>query len=80
MAVGQAGKLRAFDSATSQRVFQHTQVHALGTRFGTELRQVTNLDATVFGHDDRLRSCYFCGNFGDYGLFVIQIETHGQPP
>jgi hypothetical protein len=41
---------------------------------------VTNLDATIFGHDDRLRSCYFCGNFGDDGLFVIQIETHGQPP
>jgi hypothetical protein len=41
---------------------------------------VTNLDATVFGHDDCLRFCYLRRNFGDYGLFVIQIETHGQPP
>jgi hypothetical protein len=41
---------------------------------------VTNLDATVFGHDDRLRSCYFGSDFGDYGLFVIQIETQDQPP
>ncbi len=79
-AVCQGGKLRAFNCATSEGVFQHSQVHALSARFGTELRQVSNLDATILGHDDGLRSCYFCGNFGDDGLFVIQIETHGQSP
>ncbi len=73
----QASKLRTFHRATRQRVLENTQVHALGTRFSTKLRQVSNLDATIFGHHDRLRRCYFCGNFSDDGLFVIQIETHG---
>ena len=58
----------------------YAELDALSARFGTELRQVSNLDATILGHDDGLRSCYFCGNFGDDGLFVIQIETHGQSP
>src|SRR5690606_31862781 len=49
-------------------------------RFGAQLCQVTNLDATIFGHDDRLRRCNLCRDFGDYGLFVIQIETQDQPP
>jgi hypothetical protein len=52
----------------------------LGPRFGAQLRQVTNLDATIFGHDDCLRCCNLGRYFGDDGLFVIQIETHDQPP
>ncbi|KQV85341.1 hypothetical protein ASD15_30365 [Massilia sp. Root351] len=79
-AVSQGGELRTFYCTASQGVLQNTQVYALGTRFSTKLRQVSNLDATVLGHDHGLRSCYFCGNFGYDGLFVIQIETHGQPP
>ena len=41
---------------------------------------MTYLDATIFGHNDSLCCCNFFRNFSDYGLFVIQIETHGQPP
>jgi hypothetical protein len=43
----------------------------LFTRIFPQLRQVTNLNATIFGQHDGLRRCNFGGDFGNNSLFVI---------
>ena len=40
--LGQRSKRRTFDGATSQRVFQHAEIHLLLARFRTQLRQIAN--------------------------------------
>lgn len=55
-------------------------LEAVGALSVMELNDLVKAFEEKFGNDDGLRFCYLGGDFGDDGLFVIQIETQDQPP
>ena len=66
--------------AARQGVFQNAQVHARFARFRPQFGHAAHFQTTVLGDDNPLRLRDFRGDFGDYRLLLVKIETQGLPP
>jgi hypothetical protein len=58
-------------------VFQHTQIDAMAARVGAKLDHVSDRDAAVFRHHQRLRLCGKSCHFGNDCFFFTAIQTQG---
>ena len=75
--VGHDFKCTAGHGTASQGVLQNTQVHAFVAGLAAQLGHVSDRDATVFRHHERLSFSGEAGHFINDGLFLTAIETQG---
>jgi len=78
--LGQPGERRAFDGAARKGVLEDAQVHAGLARFRAQLGHAAHFQTTVLSDDDRFGLRQLRGDFGDYRLLPVKIETQGLPP
>src|SRR2546428_2029 len=71
---------RAFDGAARKGVLEDAQVHAGLARFRAQLGHAAHFQTTVLSDDDRFGLRQLRGDFGDYRLLPVKIETQGLPP
>jgi hypothetical protein len=79
-----SGPFKCWDSpangAARKGVLEDAQVHARFARFRAQLGHAAHFQTTVVCDDDRLRLRKLRGDFGDYRLLLVKIETQGLPP
>jgi hypothetical protein len=75
--VGRNRKATAGDSTAGQRVFQHTQAPHHCCARQAQFGHVSDRDATVFRHYERLSFCGEAGHVIDDGFFLTAIKTQG---
>src|SRR4029077_11060761 len=68
------------DGAARKSVLEDAQLHARFARFRAQLGHAAHFQTTVLCDDNRLRLRKLRGDFGDYHLFLVKIETQGLPP
>jgi hypothetical protein len=78
--LGQLLERRAFDGATRERIFQHTQVEAGLARLGAQIGDRADVEAAIFRDDHRLRLAELRGDLAYDRLLLRQIKTQGHSP
>src|SRR6202043_437320 len=69
---------RAGERLACQRVLDHTHVHALATRLGTQLGHLSDRQPAVLGGHDRLGLRRNLGHFRYQRLLAFQVKCHSS--